>query len=221
MFLSLTLLILGLAGCGSAQKPNAPEVLNTPSADNAEHSGGDASPTREPKTNDENAEGEVSSVLVVYFSGTGNTKAAAELIAEELDADLYEIVPEQAYTADDLNYNRTDSRAQLEQNDEQARPSIKGNLNSLDSYSTIFIGYPLWWGQAPRILSTFLESYNFQDKALIPFCTSASSPLGTSAENLRPLAENAQWFEGRRFSSTADLAEITEWLDTLNLEKQS
>lgn len=220
MFLSMTLLTLGLAGCGNSQTPEGPAISNTPAAQKPTQDGVPVLPSAE---SDPNAlpEAEENAILVVFFSCTGTTKSIADRIAEQLSADQYEIVPEQAYTADDLNYNSADSRAEREQNDEQARPAITGKLDSLDSYSTILIGYPLWWGQAPRILSTFLESYDFQGKILIPFCTSASSPIGTSAENLRPLAEDAQWLEGRRFGSTAELSEITEWLETMNLLEQS
>ncbi len=156
-------------------------------------------------------------ILVAYFSATNNTKGVAEKIAEATGGDLYEITPETPYTAEDLDYN-TDCRANNEQNDDNARPEILGTVENMKSYDTVFIGYPIWWGQAPKIMYTFLESYDFNGKTVIPFCTSGSSPIGTSAENMHSLANGANWLEGERFGSGASADEVNSWVDSLGLQ---
>lgn len=156
--------------------------------------------------------------LVAYFSCTGNTEKIANAIAQEQDCDTFEIEALVPYTEDDLRYY-TDCRADREQNDDSARPEIKNTLSNMADYDVIFIGYPIWHGQAPRIISTFLESYDFSGKTIVPFCTSGSSPIGSSATNLHQLAENATWLEGKRFSSNASASEISEWVKALNISK--
>lgn len=122
------------------------------------------------------------SVLVAYFSCTGNTESIAEIIAEVTDGTLFEIVPEVPYTDADLNYNNSDSRANREQNDENARPAIASEVEDMVAYDTVFIGHPIWWGDAPRIIQTFLESYDFSGKEVYTFSTSGSSS-GSGAFN--------------------------------------
>lgn len=156
--------------------------------------------------------------LVVYFSCTNTTKKLAESAAEYLKADIYEIVPEVPYTAEDLAYY-TDCRADREQNDPNARPAIDGNMENMADYDIIFLGYPIWHGQAPRIISTFLESYDFTGKIIVPFCTSHSSGIGSSDTNLHSLADGADWLPGRRFSSGTSIDVIKEWIDSLDLPK--
>lgn len=139
--------------------------------------------------------------LVVYFSCTGTTELVAEYITEILGADSYQIVPEDPYTEADLAYY-TDGRADQEQNDPDVRPAISGGVENMDEYDTIILGYPIWHGQAPRIISTFLESYDFSGKTIVPFCTSHSSGIGSSADNLHVLcADSTLWMEGRRFEA--------------------
>ena len=139
--------------------------------------------------------------LVVYFSATGTTKPLAEYAAEILGADIYEIIAEEPYTEADLAYY-TGGRADQEQNDSNARPAISGSVENMDSYDTILLGYPIWHGQAPRIISTFLESYDFSGKIIVPFCTSHSSGIGSSAANLHELCpDTVEWVEGRRFEA--------------------
>lgn len=152
-----------------------------------------------------------SKVLVVYFSATGNTKAIAESIADGLQADIYEIVPEEPYTDADLNYNDNNSRCTLEMNDSSARPEISGTVDHFEQYDTVFLGYPIWWGEAPRILDTFVESYDFSDKTVIPFCTSASSGISSSADTLKKLAGSGNWLNGKRFNGTESVDEVLEW----------
>ena len=153
-------------------------------------------------------------VLVVFFSRTGHTKPLAQYISEELQADLYEIEAEIPYTDDDIKYY-TNCRADREQNDPSARPEIAGKLPDVTGYDTVFLGYPIWHGQAPKIVYTFLESVDLSGKTVIPFCTSHSSPLGTSASNLHPLAPDAVWREGKRFAIGTTSKEISEWVSSL------
>ena len=154
-------------------------------------------------------------VLVAYFSATGNTRPLAEYVANSLSADLYEIVPETPYTEADLNYGDNGSRTSIEQKDANARPAITGSVEDISQYDVVFLGYPIWWGEAPKIISTFLESYDFSGKTIVPFCTSGSSPIGASAQNLEALTPGAQWLEGQRFSSSASQAELTDWANSL------
>lgn len=155
---------------------------------------------------------EDSNILVVYFSVTNNTKKLALYAQEHLKIEIFEIVPEQEYTQADINYN-SDCRANKEQNDENARPEIKNTISDISKYDTIILGYPIWWGQAPKILYTFIESYDFTDKTIVPFCTSGSSPIGSSATNLAKSAPKANWLEGKRFAASATKEEIGNWLD--------
>ena len=153
----------------------------------------------------------VSRTIVVYFSRTGHTKPIAEFIRDELDAAIFEITAEIPYTDDDIKYY-TDCRADREQKDPAARPGIAGELPDLSEYDTVYLGYPIWHGQAPKIIYTFLEKVDLSGKTVIPFCTSASSPVGTSAENLHPLSPNAVWKDGTRFAIGTAREEIVEWL---------
>ncbi len=156
-------------------------------------------------------------VLVAYFSATNTTKKIAGYIADGLDADLYEIVPEQPYTSADLNYGDSSSRTTIEMNDPDARPAISGKVADMAQYDIVFVGYPIWWGEAPRIISTFLESYDFSGKTIVPFCTSGSSGIGSSAANLRTLTKGADWLAGRRFSGSASRSTVIEWVNGLGL----
>ncbi len=163
-----------------------------------------------------------STILVAYFSCTGTTEQIAEWIAEETGAELYEIIPDTTYTEDDLDYNDSSSRANQEQADSFARPAIDGSVENMEKYDVIFLGYPIWHGQAPRIISTFLESYDFSDVMMIPFCTSHSSGIGSSAENLHSLcAETVTWADGRRFSGDAVESDVEEWVESLELPDES
>lgn len=156
-----------------------------------------------------------SQTLVVYFSATGTTKLLAEYAAEILNADLYEIEPENPYTEEDLAYY-TNGRADQEQNDPSARPVISDSVENMERYDTVILGYPIWHGQAPRIISTFLESYDFSGKTIVPFCTSHSSGIGSSADNLHDLcSDSTEWKEGKRFEAAASKEEIEEWLKSI------
>ena len=161
---------------------------------------------------------EKTDILVAYFSATNTTEKLAEYAAEILGADLYEIIPAVPYTAADLAYY-TNGRADKEQADSSCRPKISGKVSDMSGYKTVFIGYPIWHGQAPRIISTFLESFDFSGKTIVPFCTSHSSGIGSSDTNLHNLARNANWLSGKRFGGSASKNDISEWIKTLNIEQ--
>ena len=155
--------------------------------------------------------------VVVYFSRTNNTEKIAEFIVELTDSDEYEIQAKVPYTDADINYNDSNSRTSREQNDPAARPELGGEALDLSGYGVIYLGYPIWWGQAPKILYTFVETYDLSGKTVIPFCTSASSGIGTSATNLAKSAPSAQLKVGKRFSASADKSEVEAWLKTVAL----
>lgn len=157
-------------------------------------------------------------ILVAYFSATNTTEKIAGYIADELPADLYEIVPEIPYTSADLNYGDSSSRTSIEMNDPNSRPAISGSVEDMGQYDTVFLGYPIWWGEAPRIISTFLESYDFSGKTIIPFCTSGSSGIGSSATRLHGLTDGAGWLPGRRFGSSATQGDMLAWVNGLGLD---
>ena len=167
----------------------------------------------------EEQEADVSTkTLVVYFSCTGTTELVAEYITKILGVDIYEIVPENPYTEADLAYY-TNGRADQEQNDPDARPTISGGVENMDEYDTIILGYPIWHGQAPRIISTFLESYDFSGKMIVPFCTSHSSGIGSSASNLHSLcAESVEWRDGKRFESGVSKESVQKWIEEIGIE---
>lgn len=152
-------------------------------------------------------------VLVVYFSTTGTTKTIAGNIAEILGSELYEIVPEVPYTDADLTYY-TNGRADLEQSNPAARPAIAGKVENMAAFDTIVLGYPIWHGQAPRIINTFLESYDFAGKTILPFCTSHSSGLGSSDTKLHELCPDSTWKNGERFRANTSKADVETWLKT-------
>ena len=154
--------------------------------------------------------------LVAYFSATNTTRPLAEYAADILSAGLYEIVPEDPYTDADLAYY-TNGRADREQNDASARPAISGSVENMADYDVIFLGYPIWHGQAPRIISTFLESYDLTGKTIVPFCTSHSSGIGSSDTNLHSLASGASWLAGRRFAGGTTRSAMEDWISGLDL----
>lgn len=156
-------------------------------------------------------------ILIAYFSATNNTENIANHLEAILGADLYEIIPEEPYTDADLDYGDSSSRSSVEMNDASARPAISGDVEDMSQYDTILLGYPIWWGEAPRIINTFLESYNLTGKTIAPFCTSASSPLGSSAELLQELTNGVTWLEGQRFSGSASQEDVQSWVDGLHL----
>ena len=156
------------------------------------------------------AEHENAKVLVVYFSTNDTVKAVALTAADALEADVFEIVPEQPYTDADLAYY-TNCRADKEQDDSSARPGIAIWPESLEQYDVIFVGYPIWHGQAPRILYTLLEGVDVSGKTIVPFCTSASSGAGSSASNLEKITDGATWLKARRIDNHSTAEQIQSW----------
>lgn len=196
-----------------AEAKEAETVTEETSAATEEAQGpAEATGSEEPKT-DNASEGK--SVLVVYFSATGTTKDVAEKIAAITDADLYEIKAAQEYTEADLDWHDDNSRTTKEQDDKSVRPEIGSDPVTLDGYTTIYIGYPIWWGEEPRIMDTFVESYSFDGVTMIPFCTSSSSGIGRSGTNLAENAGSGNWLDGQRFGAGASESEIQSWIDGL------
>ncbi len=154
-------------------------------------------------------------VAIIYFSATGTTKRVAEYIKEATGGDLIEIIPKEKYTDSDLNYENNNSRATKEQNDSQARPEILNNINT-DFYDIIYLGYPIWWGDVPKIILTFLDNHNLNDKSIILFCTSGSTDISGSLNTLKNYNKNVNWIDGKRFSSMTNQDEITNWVNKLN-----
>ena len=145
------------------------------------------------QSNTENMEKKTT--LVAYFSATGTTKAAAEKLAQAVDADLHEIQPEQPYTDADLDWHNQQSRSSVEMKDKSSRPAIKNKVENMDQYTTVYIGYPIWWYIAPTIINTFVEQYNLEGKTVIPFFTSGGSGKGETMKYLTPSAHKANWKE--------------------------
>lgn len=156
--------------------------------------------------------------LVVYYSASGSTKKVAKEIAQNLNADLFEIEPVDTYTSDDLNWTDSNSRVTREHNDESLRDIKLKNtkVSNWDNYDTVLIGYPIWWGIAAWPVNNFVKDNDFTGKTVIPFCTSASSGLGKSGELLEKMAKGGTWKEGHRFSSGASSSDIKTWADSLN-----
>lgn len=225
LFLSLAM-ALGLAACSSGTP--SPSESNTPetsapqtsseepeSSVEAESSGASTSQS----DGSEEAESTDGNTLVVYFSATGNTEQAATYIADLTGGDLFELEPADPYTDEDLNYSNEESRVSQEYEDEALRnvELVADTVENWDSYDTVFIGYPIWWGIAAWPVDTFVEANDFTGKTVIPFCTSSSSGLGESGELLAQLAGTGDWQEGMRFRSSVSEADVQEWLDGLNL----
>ena len=165
-------------------------------------------------SNEKNSKGKT---LVVYFSAQSHTKVVAEKIAKNLDADIFEIEPEEEYTSDDLNWNDGNSRVSREHDDESLRDvKLKTTkVDNWDEYDTVLIGYPIWWGVAAWPVDTFVKANNFDGKTVIPFCTSASSGLGQSGRNLAEEANSGDWQNGQRFSSSASDSDIKSFTDNI------
>ena len=198
--LLMILSMLAFAGCSktndTAEEPAEPE-------------------TAQAEEQEEVTEETGKDTLVVYFSATGTTKGVAEKIASITGADIYEIKAAQEYTSEDLDWNDSDSRTTHEQNDKSVRPEIGSDPISLEGYSTIYIGFPIWWGEEPRIMDTFVESYDFDGKTMIPFCTSSSSGIGMSGKNLESNAGSGNWLDGERFGGGVSEEELQTWIDGL------
>ena len=156
--------------------------------------------------------------LVAYFSASGVTEKVAQSLAGAVGADLFEIAPIEHYTDADLDWRDKKSRSTIEMNDESCRPAIAGTVADMGSYDTVFVGFPVWWYVEPRIIDTFLESYDFSGKTVVPFFTSGGSQLGEGQERIAALAKGAKVLPGKRFSARASEAELKKWIETLSLD---
>lgn len=167
--------------------------------------------------NSDSGESSNGKTLIVYFSASGSTKKVAEQIRENLDADIFEIVPEEKYTSSDLDWTDENSRVSREHNDESLRnvKLSKATVDNWKDYDTVLIGYPIWWGVAAWPVDTFVKANDFTGKTVVPFCTSASSGLGDSGKLLENEAKGGNWKNGRRFSSSASSSDIKMWTDSL------
>lgn len=213
-------LVLSLAACGSANKPASSTTQSETSAPTEQpatepsESSSTAPAESEPETQPETGK-----TLVVYYSASGNTERVAKDIAEAAGADLFEIVPTEVYTSEDLNWTNPDSRVSREHDDESLRdvPLITTEVPDWDSYDTVFIGYPIWWGIAAWPVDTFVKNNDFTGKTVIPFATSSSSGMGQSGSLLADMAGTGEWQEGQRFSSGVSSDDVQSWVNGLGL----
>lgn len=204
VFLLAAILVLSAAGCGNGSDAAGQE----------ENSGTAAASSEASRENTENG----GKILVAYFSATGTTRPIAENLAEAAGADLFEIVPADPYSDEDLDYNNDSCRANQEQQDENARPEIEGTVENMDQYDTVFIGHPIWWGEEPRIIDTFVESYDLSGKTVVDFCTSGGSGVSQSESNLKELCpDSVNWLDAKRFESNAGPADAEAWLEELGI----
>ena len=215
LLLSLVL-VLSLAACGSANKPATSTSQPETSAPTEEPT---TAPTESASTAPSETEPETGKTLVVYYSASGNTERVAKDIAEAAGADLFEIVPTEVYTSDDLNWTNSDSRVSREHDDESLRdvPLTTTEVPDWDSYDTVFIGYPIWWGIAAWPVDGFVKANDFTGKTVIPFATSSSSGMGQSGSLLADMAGTGDWQEGQRFSSGASASDVQSWVNGLGL----
>jgi flavodoxin len=155
-------------------------------------------------------------VLVAYFSATGTTEAVARTLAQAAKADLYQITPEKPYTSADLDWTNKSSRSTVEMKDRTSRPAIKGRCEKMAQYDVVFVGYPIWWGVAPTIVNTFLESYDFSGKTIVPFCTSGGSGIGATDKYLKPsCSDKTVFLPGKLIGSGAGKSELEDWVRSL------
>ena len=212
-------LVVCLAGCSST----APSAVSSETTTTSQTTAA-ATSTAEAETTEATTESTTETTaentaagnktLVIYFSATGTTKRIAEKIAAIENADLYEIKPKEPYTSKDLDYGDKKSRTTKEQNNKKARPEIASEKIELSGYATIYIGYPIWWGEEPRIMDTFVESYDFGTIKMIPFCTSGGSGIGNSGSNLAKNAGSGNWQKGARLQSNVSDGKLKDWINS-------
>ena len=208
-------LVFSLAACGSANKPASSTTQSETSAPTEQPESSSTAPAEsEPETQPETGK-----TLVVYYSASGNTERVAKDIAEAAGADLFEIVPTEVYTSEDLNWTNSDSRVSREHDDESLRdvPLTTTEVPDWDSYDTVFIGYPIWWGIAAWPVDTFVKNNDFTGKTVIPFATSSSSGMGQSGSLLADMAGTGEWQEGQRFSSGVSSDDVQSWVNGLGM----
>ena len=229
--------MLGFTACGNAdtsssvptetskqtetalQETQAQQTEQSPEVTEAEQSDEEKAVPEQTEEQSQNADTDASTgadTIVVYFSATGTTKGVAERIASVTNADVFELIPAEPYSDADLDWNDSGSRTTIEMNDPDVRPAIANDTVDLDGYSTVYIGYPIWWGDAPRMMSTFVEAHDFSGKTVIPFCTSGGSGIGRSGSNLASQAGSGNWLEGGRLDAGISESEIQDWINSMN-----
>lgn len=213
LFLSLAM-VLGLTACSSTFSSSSESGTSESLSEGSEVM---ETPSSLPESTESSTE--TGKTLVVYFSATGNTEQAAGYIADITGGDLFELEPVDPYTDEELDWTVDGSRVNQEHEDESLRDIelVADTVDNWDSYDTVFIGYPIWWGIAAWPVDSFIEANDFTGKTVIPFCTSSSSGLGQSGELLAEMADTGNWQEGHRFSSSVSETDMQEWLDGLNL----
>ena len=232
------LCMIGLTACGTAESAGSSAAEHSaaqtetvqetdPQTESGDAEQTEAAPESVPQTDADAQTAEVSAAgetpadtgnaaVVVYFSATGTTKGVAERIAAVTGADIFEIVPAEPYTDADLDWHDNNSRTTIEMNDPNVRPAMADDTVRLEDYATVYLGYPIWWGDAPRIMSTFAEAHDFSGKTVIPFCTSGGSPIGQSGKNLAALAGSGSWLAGGRLEAGISESEIQDWISSMN-----
>lgn len=220
LFLSL-LLVFNLAACGNT-KQEKNEAPKTSESASETASGSAALKESVPElSNTESTETDKvgGKILVVYFSATGSTKSVAEMIADETDADLFELEPVEPYSSEDLDWTNKDSRVTREHENESERvvELTAATVDNWNDYDTVFVGYPIWWGIAAWPVNEFINANDFTGKTVIPFCTSASSGLGESGKLLAEMAATGDWQEGQRFRSSVSEEDVRAWVEGLGL----
>ncbi len=216
------LLVLSLAACaGNSSNTSKSSTQNSTSTTSTNENKTEPSKTSvNGPTNSQSDDAKTGKkVLVAYFSATGTTKKLAEYAADAMDAKLYEIAPQQPYTSADLNYGDKNSRSTKEMNDPGSRPAINGSVENMADYDIVFIGFPIWWGEAPRIVSTFMESYDFSGKTVVTFSTSGGS--GHNDRSIHSLATGANWITGARLKSNSSHDDMVKWINGLGLDIQA
>lgn len=225
---ALSLCACGNTGTSSADNSSATESsssdtesssadnVNDSSADSSESVSSESTADSTSDSTDNSTDGK--KVLVAYYSATGSTKTVAEYIATATGGDIFEITPATPYTSEDLNYNNSDSRV-CKEHDSADRTVELSNAtpDNWSDYDTVFVGYPIWWGEASWVTTSFVKANDFDGKTVIPFCTSASSGLGSSASDLAKTADGGTWQEGMRFSSSTAESDVTDWVNSLGL----
>lgn len=210
------IMAIGLtAGCG-ASNTNQSASNNDSQSTSTNQSGNEEADTNSENTTDTTGNGKT---LVVYYSASGNTKDVAEKIAKITEADLFEIEPVEPYTDDDLDWTDDDSRVSREHDDESLRyvELVSTTVDNWDSYDTVYIGYPIWWGIAAWPVDNFVKENDFTGKTVIPFCTAATSGIGDSGNLLEEMTGTGDWKEGERFHGGASESDISSWIDSLGL----
>lgn len=212
-----------LAGCSSntddTQGASADNTAAEENQDSTADSSDNADAAQSGTEDSTDATSGSGNVLVVYYSATGNTEEVANYIADAAGGDLFEVEPAEPYTDDDLNWTDDNSRVSREHEDESLRDVelVSTDVDNWDSYDTVFIGYPIWWGIAAWPMDTFVENNDFTGKTVIPFCTSSSSGLGDSGTLLAELAGTGDWQDGERFRSGASESDVQDWVESLGL----